>query len=195
MKNKLIPFIVAVFSVSPFAMANDSPSYDYVEAGYIQSSFNGGSTDGYKIAGSVTIGEYFLLLADYSNTSGSFDINDSNIFDVSRLNYGLGGKYDFANGGSIYGIYTVGSWDFLSFNADIKTSTKIGYRHMVSEQLELNGGVSWNNFSGLIGGDDFSESGVNFGLAYNFATDFAITADFESIGDFDEYSVGIRWNF
>lgn len=48
-------------------MAQDNPSFNFAEIAYDNHS----DEDGYKLKGIVSLGEYFLLLADYSDISGT----------------------------------------------------------------------------------------------------------------------------
>ena len=184
--NKQLVAVITAALASPIAIAQDAPSYTFAEIGYTNIDLDDGfDADGFKIKGSAGLGEYVFITGELAQTSGDIVGID---FDIDTTSFGIGGKYDLDNGGSVFASYTFGSWDVEGTDLDIDT-LRIGYRHMVSEALELNGSLTSND------AEDETETGYQLGLAFAVNETVQITADYETIDNIDLLSVGARFSF
>jgi hypothetical protein len=182
MNKKLLALVVSATLASPFAMAQDAPSYTFGEVGYTTWDIDGADADGFTLDGSVALGENFFIVGNWGSVSGDGD------GDIDMSGIGFGAKMDNDNGGSFYASYNFGSWDLGAFDLDVDT-LRLGYRHMTTDKLELNGSFTSNDMEGD------SETGFQLGLAYSATDTFQITAEFETIDELDMISFGARFNF
>lgn len=205
MNTKLIAAVITGLLASPLALAEDLPSYSFIEGGYTSYDFDGFEPSGIKLKGSVELGEMFFITADYSDTTAT--ISGFNIdIDLVSTGFGAGVKYDLSNNSSVYASYTLNTWDIdngnVSSGLDFDT-LRIGYRQNISESLELNASITSNEVDGqsssnvdvVSNSDSEADSGYQFGLVYAVSDTLKITADYDTIDDLKITSVGVRINF
>ncbi|PHS20655.1 MAG: hypothetical protein COA86_01535 [Kangiella sp.] len=197
MNTKIIVATIAGMLISPLVMSEDAPSYSFIEGGYTSYDVGDFKPKGYKLKGSVEVGEMFFITADYSDTTGT--VSGFNI-DIDFVSTGFGGgvKYDLSDKSSIYASYTLNTWEIGSTfggSSDLDFNTlRLGFRQNISELLELNASITSNEIDDAGAGDE-SDSGYQFGLVYALSDSVKMTVDYDTIDDLKISSVGIRLNF
>lgn len=183
--------LLVMFLAVP-AMA-DSPSYNYLQAGYQSVDLDAGdgldvSGDGYGIGGSFEIGDSMYAFAIYSKTDFDFNI------DLTQLNAGLGyhvGISDntdfFANLG--YVKAEVSASGFGSLDED-GYSVGIGVRSNVSDLIELVGDINYVDFGS--GGDSTAYGG---GIWFNLTDSFALGLGASVDDDVTTFGANVRLYF
>ncbi len=183
---KITKSIIQLGALASFGLASavalaDGPGYTYVELGYadIEIDVGGGfdiSGDGYALGGSAEVGENIFIFADYADVG--FDIGiDFNAFDV-----GVGYKSPVSDTTDVN--ISLAYVDLELEDPFFGSVSEDGYglgasiRSMLSNEFELNGGITYVDL-GTSGGDDTS---FDFGAVYSFNENFAVTGDI-SIGD------------
>ena len=166
----------------------DNVSYSYFEASSLQYDMDIGGIDvepdGYKLELSLELGDSLFGIIDRSRTEGGFAGLDYD-FDTQGYGFGLRGDKWFAS-------YTYNTWEFDRNEFDVDT-IRFGFRDKWSDRLEFNASYSWNNIE-----DADNDDGFQVGFAYELWDQFALTADYETIGgelDIDYFSVGVRFGF
>ena len=188
MNKKLIGILLASSLASPLAYAENSPSYSFVEAGYISYDDSDLKTTGVKVKGSIELGESFFAVIDSSNHSG--DINGFDI-DFSTTGYGIGAKIDLQDDASIFASYTLNNWKIKDLGSDVDINTiRVGYRKNISNNVELNISYTSNDFETID-----KESGYQAGMLYSISSTFQISFDYEAIDSSKIIFVGGRLNF
>lgn len=197
MNTKLIAAVIAGSLASPLTLAEGSPSYSFIEGGYTSYDADGFEPSGFKLKGSVALGEMFFITADYSDTTGT--VSGFNIdVDLNATGFGAGVKYDLSESSSIYASYALNTWEIGSGagNSDLDFNTlRLGFRQNISELLELNASITSNEVDEFDGEAGESDSGYQFGLVYALSDTVKMTADYDTIDDLKIISVGVRLNF
>ncbi len=176
---------IASLVLAPAAGFAASPEYNYVEASYVNSDIDGiDDGDGFGIAGSAVVGANICIFGEYSTVGFSGGVD----FDVIKAGIG----YKSANSGT-----TDVNLSVFFANAEIGSIDENGYgldatlRSMVSNEFELNGGITYIDFGG--GFDD--ETSIHVGGVYSFNTSFAVVGDIDFGDDITTFSIGGRFYF
>jgi hypothetical protein len=175
--------IAALLSLSGAAAA-EGLDYSFVQGTYSQVEFDDLDVDGdaFGIAGSFAIGDRFAIIAGYE--VGDYD------FDLETTGYEIGGLFHTPLTDRVDFVSTL---SYVSLEVDVPGfgsvdddgfGLGVGLRGMVSPQVELNGGVSYVDFSD--GGDDTT---FGAGVRYNF-TD-AVSAGLDGSWGDDTSAYGI----
>jgi len=181
---------IASLVLAPAAGFAASPEYNYVEASYVNSDIDGvDDGDGFGIAGSAEVGTNIFIFGEYSTVGFSGGVD----FDVIKAGLGyksaISGTTDvnlsvfFANAEIDAGI--LGSIDESGYGLDATL------RSMVSNEFELNGGITYIDFGGAF--DD--ETSIHVGGVYSFNTSFAVVGDIDFGDDITTFSIGGRLYF
>lgn len=181
---------IASLMLAPAAVFAASPQYNYVEASYVNSDIDGvDDGDGFGIAGSAEVGQNIFIFGEYSTVGFSGGVD----FDLIKAGIGyksaISGTTDvnlsvfFANAEIDAGIF--GSLDENGYGLDASL------RSMVSDEFELNGGITYIDFGGAF--DD--ETSIHFGGVYSFNTSFAVVGDIDFGDDITTFSIGGRFYF
>lgn len=179
---------IASLALGPAAILADSPEYTYIEGAYVNVDIDGvDDGDGFGIGGSAEIGENIFIFADYAIVGFSFGI------DFSTIVAGIGYKSAISDTTDVnvsiaYVFAEVDAGVFGSFDDD-GYGLDASLRSMVSNEFELNGGITYVDFGGS-GGDDTS---FHVGGVYSFNDSFAVTGDFSIGDDIKTYLIGGRF--
>ena len=190
MLRSTLLIILFAFSTTVYA---DGFNYSSVTASYGQIDFDDFSsdTDLFGIEGSFAVSESFHVFAGY----GVGEIEDSvSSVDMDQWNVGLG----YNNSLSDRIDLVVGlSYEYIELSApglisidDNGIGLSVGLRMAATENLEVDAGVSYVDFSD--GGDNTAFGG---GVLYNFTESFAVGANVSFDDDATGYNVGGRFYF
>jgi len=189
---KIIKTVIKYGAIASLALATTavfaaSPEYTYVEAAYVNTDFDGiGDDDGWGIGGSAEVGENIFIFADYSSiglpAGVDFNVLDagigykSPISPTTDINLSIG----YVNFELDTGLFGSADEDGYSLDATI--------RSMVSNEFELNGGISYIDLGN--GNDD---PFFHVGAVYSFNPSFAVFGDFNTSSDITTYMIGGRF--
>ena len=181
-----------VFSVSP-ALAGGL-SYNFVELGYqnaeLDDDFAGISVDGdgYGISGSFEVGESWFVTASYGTLDFDFGV------DLDQLSIGGGFYMDLSDRADFYAAISyiqaeISAPGFGSADEDGYGVT-VGLRGMVTDKVELSGGISYSDL-----GDGADGTAFGAGALYSFTDTFALGVNIETDDDVTVYGIGGRFYF
>ena len=189
--NSMIRYgVIASLAMAPAAVLADSPNYNFIEGAYVNIDLDGiDDGDGFGIGGSAEVGENIFIFADYSTVSfsGGLDFSITNVgvgykspvSDTTDVNVSIGYiKADLDAG-------VLGSADEDGYSLDASL------RSMLSNEFELNGGVTYIDLGGG-GGDDTQ---LHVGGVYSFNDTFAVMGDVLFSDDITTYWIGGRFYF
>ena len=224
---------IASLLILPAAVkAADDLSYSYIEADYVVKDIDLfeddevfdnilediDDGDGYKIGGSLGLGEHVFLFGNFSNTEADFTfIDDTDLLilqgqDVKELNVGLGlalpmsDMTDFVVRGTYvdidYGDFSLGAdedeinniEDFENAFDDLNDDNSDGYavdagvRSQIIDWLEIGGGVRYTK---LDSGDDVSAFG---NVLFEISQNFGINAGAHFGDNVSSYELGVRFS-
>lgn len=154
--------LVALLSLSAAAAA-EGLDYSYVQGSYSQVEFDdiGVDGDGFGIAGSFAISDRFAIIAGYEVADFDFDLETTG-YEIGGLFHApLSDRVDFVSTLSYVSL----EFDVPNFGSvdDDGFGVGLGLRGMASPKVEVNGGISYVDFSD--GGDDTT---FGAGVRYNF---------------------------
>ncbi len=182
--------VLALGLAAPASVLAESPSYDYVEVGYVKADIDDLDIDGdgFGIGGSFGFSENWFMFADYADLGFDFDI-DVNTFDVGfGYHYPMSDTVDLA----VSAAYVSAEAESAGFSEDDDGyALKALVRGMVNDAFELNGGINYVDFGGSSGSDTSFEAGALFSFTENVA--FGGRVDFADEGN--TYEIGLRFYF
>ncbi|RUO26858.1 hypothetical protein CWE09_09260 [Aliidiomarina minuta] len=169
-----------------------TPSFNYVEAGY----FDSDGLDGFNASLVRELSDDFVILADFSYASDSFMGVD---VDATTLSGGIGYRYAIseqtvlvAGPQLLYArVKASTSFNGQSFS---DSDSEVGFgllgmvRHMVTDQFELNGGLQHYNIA------DSSSTDAFIGARLHLNEQFSLSASL-AFDDADTVSVGVAYHF
>jgi hypothetical protein len=132
---------VVALGISGAAMAAESPSHSFVEAGYGYSEVGGGAAldgDGFNVGASFELPANFIVAASYRD----YDYGAGN---VSELSGGLGYKwalsdsFDFVTAASYEQVDVDGSGEFTGFGVSV------GVRGLLTDTVEMTANLKYND--------------------------------------------------
>ena len=173
---------------APLAAMADDMSYSYVDAAYVETDIdNAPSADGFGLRGSVGFAENWFVFADYASQSVQG-------IDLDSYDVGVGGHYGLNERLDLVGRlgYTKLELDAGGgFDADDDGYLlDLGLRGLVTEGVELEGGLHYTDFDE--GGDD---TGFYFGGRFHFNKTWAVGAEYQSGEDTDTILAYVRASF
>ncbi|HET8692069.1 MAG TPA: outer membrane beta-barrel protein [Steroidobacteraceae bacterium] len=173
---------------APLAAMADDMSYSYVDAAYVETDIDGApSADGFGLRGSVGFAENWFVFANYSSQSVQG-------IDLDAYSVGVGGHYSMMPQLDLVGRvgYTKLEVDAGGgFSADDDGYLlDLGLRGLVTEGVELEGGLHYTDFDE--GGDD---TGFYFGGRFHFNETWALGAEYQSSDDADTILAYVRASF
>lgn len=175
---------------APALASADSPSYDFFQIDFISGDIDNPDVDGdgFGLGGSVSIQENWYLFGEYS------DLDFDGSVDLSLLELGVGYRLPMSD---TTDLALSASYVSADLDSSFGSADDDGYgisaliRGMVSDQFELNGGISYVDLGGT-GGDDTS---FVFGGVYSFTDNVAFKAGIEIGDDINFYTAGFRFYF
>jgi predicted porin len=170
-------------------------SYTYAEIGYGQLDFDGNPDidgDGLGIAGSYALTDQFHLVANYS--TADLDL------DVDYTDFGVGFGFNTPISDSIDVVATL-SYVYREFDSPGSSSNDdsglgggLGLRALVNPQIEVFGGVKYDNLSDSDSDSD-SDTALALGARYNFNEKFSAGLAGSWSDDVSSYTLTGRMNF
>lgn len=185
--------LAILFAFSNSTLAGDF-SYNAFTLGYGQTDFDDIAADGDSIGAELSfeIGESFYAFVGLG--IGELDDDFGNSADVDQWGAGLGYHTELSK--TVDLVASV-SYQYVDISAagfgsvdDNGIGLGIGLRAAASENLEVNGGISYVDFGD--GGDDTS---IGAGFLYSFTDTFAAGLSGNWGDDASSYSAGIRFYF
>lgn len=173
------------------ALAGDL-SYDFLGLGYQRVELDApGSNvdgDGFGINGSFEVADTWFVAAGYSTIDFDFGV------DVDQLALGFGHFMPLSPRTDVVATLSylradVSASGFGSGNDD-GFGVSVGVRSMLSDQLELDGSITYSDFSD--GGDTTS---FGAGVLYSFTNTIAVGLDISLDDDVTAYGLGARYYF
>ncbi len=178
-------------------------SYTYVEVKYVDGKIGDVDADGFRLTGSVALGDTFFLAGGYQDVGGGFQDSELDLtldLDVSLLRLGVG-----AHGPITDSIDWVAQLDYA--NVDIKESLDgetdssdgngymldVGLRGLMGEAAEYS--IAIIHSDGFSGGA--SATGFRVGGRYHVGeTKLSVGLDYVKYGSgFDQLELGLRYQF
>lgn len=188
MNTRIATALLAAFTFLPLASQAESPSYSYVEGGYVRTDIDGigKDADGFLVRGSVELTDEFFLFAGYL---------DQGVYGADIKQYGVGAGYAWSMNDStdLYGKagYVRAEADVDGFGIDDDGySLGIGIRSFVTKNFELEASVNYADYSDL--GDDTT---FGAGARWYFTEQFALGIEAQVADDATSYGIGLRWSF
>ena len=182
----------AALLLSVSAMA-ETPSYNFVEAGYqsVDLDIGGGPDvdgDGWGLGGSFEVGDHMFIFASYADTGFDFNV------DLSQLQAGLGFKTDLSDNTSFFAraAYVDAEIDTNGFGSFDESGygLGIGVRSNVSELIELYGEISYVDL-----GSGADSTGFGGGIYFNITDNFALGVGASTDDDITAYGANVRFYF
>lgn len=164
--------------------------YTYVDLGYGQVEFDDVNVDGdgFGIGGSFAISPAFHLFAGYTMADLDFDV------DATGLNAGIGWHTGLSD---VVDFVATLSYEYVELDAsgfgsvdDNGIGLGAGLRFAASEDLEINGGISYVDLS-----DSGDETSFGIGGLYKFTEAFALGLSGEWGDDTSSYTLTGRFYF
>lgn len=163
--------------------------YTFVDVGYGQIEFDdvNADGDGFGIGGSYAISPAFHLYAGYTAADLDFDV------DASSLSAGIGWHHGLAD--AVDFVATL-SYEYVELDSSFGSADDngiglgAGLRFAATEQLEINGGLSYVDLS-----DSGDETTVGIGGLYKFTDMFALGLDGAWGDDTSSYTLTGRLHF
>jgi len=188
MNTRIATAMLAAFALAPLASQAESPSYSYVEGGYVRTDIDGigKDADGFLVRGSIELPHDFFLFARYI---------DQGVYGADIKQYGVGAGYAWAitDTTDLYGKlgYAKAEADAYGFGIDDDGySLGIGVRSRVTRSIELEASVDYADYSDL--GDDTT---FGAGARWYFTEHFAVGIEAQVGDDATSYGIGVRWSF
>ncbi|MBT8089889.1 MAG: porin family protein [Gammaproteobacteria bacterium] len=186
LRSSLVLLLLA-FAASASAKEFD---YNYFSLSYGNIEFDDINVDGdgFGLAGSYAINEDFHVFAGYQAAGLDFGI------DVSSLGAGLGYHTTLT---PVVDLVASVSYQYIDFDApgpgdadDNGLGLTVGLRFAASEEIELNAGISYVDFS-----DSGNDTGFGVGGLYSFTDAFALGLGAEWSDDATSYTLEGRFYF
>jgi predicted porin len=179
----------AILSACAFSSMAASPSFNYVEGGYVTDLNSDLDFDGWEIKGSFELNNDLYMLGSYQrlNTDIGFIDVDANIFSA-----GLGYKVALTHETALFT-----ELEYINVNIDAKNFASdsengyqfgVGARTMVSDALELKAAAYYQDVEG-------SEQFIKVGAAYQLNDAMSVYMDVDTDFDDSQLMTGLRFTF
>ena len=173
---------VASMLALPAAVMADGLSYTYAEASYVAPE----EGDGFRVGASFALNPQFFFQAEGTFYDFGGNADGTVASGVLGYRHALTPTIDLtANGGLLYAEYEAGS----SSSDDVGYTFGGGVRAKVLSQLELNGGVSYQDVF------DNGDLVLALGAVYSFTPSWAGIAGGKFVDNDDQFNIGVRYNF
>lgn len=188
MNMRIATAMLAGLALAPLASQAESPSYSYIEGGYVRTNIDGidKDADGFLVRGSVELPHDFFLFASYI---------DQGVYGIDIQQYGVGAGYAWSmtDTTDLYGKvgYVKAEADYAGFGLDDDGySLGIGIRSFVTKNLELEAAVNYVDLS-----DSGDDTTFGAGARWYFTENFAMGIEAQVGDDATTYGIGFRWSF
>jgi hypothetical protein len=175
------------------AQVNSGPfSYTYIQADIIRGDGDGfsGGPDGLALSGAYALTKELFVFGGFGHLDGEIGGTD---VDTSTIGAGLGLHMPASpTTDLVFGL------SFLHGDSDNAAPAwspdgtgyglDIGLRHAADEKLELNGGVSYQDFD-----DSSSMTALRGGVVYHATKNVGICGGLSFSSEFDQLTLGVRW--
>ncbi|HFB64935.1 MAG TPA: hypothetical protein ENJ60_05265 [Aeromonadales bacterium] len=202
MKKTLI--VGAILSALSFNMFAETPSFDYVNIGYVSNIGGINKFDGFGIKGNFELNESFFINAEYQSVdSKAFGFNangDYNRFGTrdTVIAFGIGYKKDITADSTFFteldGVKAkVGVGDFFS-SKENGYQVVVGLRSNINSKLEVKMDVNYLNLDHV----DFiyrDDTLFQLGGLYKFNKSVGWYFDIDTDFSDSSYNTGIRFSF
>ena len=190
--HRRIAALAVALALAPLAATAADINYSFLDAGWVRIDPDGisKSADGFGLRGSVGVTEDIFLFANYSDVSLNYG---GASLDEKDYSVGAGYAYPVSDRASLYGKV---AWarvdaDFLGENlTEDGYSVAVGLRGRPAEKVELEGAVTYTDFSNL-----GSTTSVDLGARYYFVPTFAVGLEASLSDDAKMYMAGFRWQW
>lgn len=182
---------VALVSMMGSAQAAEGPNWDSAGFSYISSDLDGDVFDGFGVSLSKGLGEHILISTSYATQTTQLDIYDVEInagFDTWDI--GLGYRYGLTDSTDLYGKvnyeYEEADINVVGFSEKFSEdgyTVQAGVRSMVTDKLELNGDVAFEDFDGS------TDTIFTVGLMYYLVSDFGVGAAYSVEDNVNTYAL------
>ena len=187
MLRSSLVLLLLVFAASASAKEFD---YNYFSLSYGNIEFDDVNVDGdgFGLAGSYAINEDFHVFAAYQAAGLDFGI------DATTLGAGIGYHTSLT---PVVDLVASVSYQYIDFDApglgdadDNGIGLGVGLRFAASEEIELNAGISYVDFS-----DSGNDTGFGVGGLYSFTDAFALGLSADWSDDATSYAIEGRFYF
>ena len=202
-----------MLAAMPVAAHAEDMSYRYIQLGYISTDLPSSgdplvdfdsSATGFASRGSFGFANNFFVFTELNMQD--FDATDTETstkvdFDLDQTNIGLGGHYPLSDNLDLVGragwskIKVKGS--ALGVSESIDDTGYIaaaGLRGQIGDNFEIEGNVIHQDYGS--GANDFgSDTGGEVLIRFKFNKRWALAGEYQDIGDFSSYIVGVRASF
>ena len=147
-------------------------------------------SDGGGFGGSVELNENVYLIGSFAHQESDLEINGEAVAESDRIDIGIGYHTPLSESTDfvISATYIEVESEFLGTESDDDGySLNGGVRSMVSDTVELNGGITH-----ISDGDD-SETGIFLGAAFNVSDSIALIVNYVNIDSDDAIGLGVRF--
>jgi Ax21 family sulfation-dependent quorum factor len=179
-------YALALFAALPFAAsANDSLSYDYVEAGYVKTDV-GGDADGWGIGGSWAVHPNIHVFGSYVDQNA----DNAQGLDITQWTLGAGYRHAISDNVDFVGRVAWNSAD-SKYTADFNgASIEGGVRGAMGKVME---GWVMAGYGDMDHGN--GEFYTRLGAQAKFTDHFGVAADVKFISGDTQWFVGprVRW--
>jgi hypothetical protein len=177
----------AALSLGSLQAMADTPSFSFVEGGYVSNLGGSVDFDGFEIKGNMEINDDLYMSASYTKTS--FD-NSFLDLDIDLVTLGLGYKTDISDVSTLFAEADYVKFDssFNGFGSQDGYQLGFGIRSNILGDIELKAAGYYQDVQG-------SDSFLQVGAAYNFTEAAAVYLDIDSDFDDSRFSLGVRFYF
>lgn len=167
-------------------------SYTWIQGDILRGDGDGfsGGPDGLRLSGAFALTKELFLFGELGHWDGEIGAVD---VDTNLIGAGLGLHMPTsATTDLVFGLSLLhGDSDDSApaWSPDgIGYGVGIGVRHAADDKLEINGGVDYRNFD-----DSSSLTQLHGGVVYRATKNVGITGGLSFSSEYDELSVGVRW--
>jgi len=184
---KRILLASALLGIGALPAMAETPTFDFVQVGYITDLSGSSDYDGFDVKGNLEITDAFYMNAGFTRTNGRSSIFD---VDLDVLTLGLGYKSNISDVSTIFAELDYLNLDsnFNGFDSDNGFQVGFGIRSKAIGSVELKA-------VGYYRDAQSSDAFVQVGAVYDFTEVAGVYLDIET--DFDDtgLNLGLRFSF
>lgn len=181
---------IASLLALPAAAMAEGLSYKFVEADYLILDADGGSANGFGVAGSFLVAPQFFLTGSYARLEDS-GVEFSTITGGAGFRHPLSPTVDLTGNASL--VFAEVDTNGFGSGDDTGYSVGAGLRSMLTSQFELNGGAAYTDIA------DDGEFGFSLGAVFSFTPQIALVGGVGVGDDFGDegrlFNIGGRFMF